>query len=59
MHPRQARATQALRDEGHTGDLALTDAEPHLPYNLPPLPKSALTRGTNWVGWSCVTVRSS
>ena len=37
------RAAQTLRDEGHTGDLTLIGAEPHLPYNRPPLSKSVLT----------------
>ncbi|GAA2445494.1 FAD-dependent oxidoreductase [Actinomadura vinacea] len=37
------RAAQALRDEGHTGGLTVIGAEPHLPYNRPPLSKSVLT----------------
>ncbi|OLT13898.1 hypothetical protein BJF79_19645 [Actinomadura sp. CNU-125] len=37
------RAAQTLRDEGYTGDLTLVGAEPHLPYNRPPLSKSLLT----------------
>ncbi|WP_067819764.1 NAD(P)/FAD-dependent oxidoreductase [Actinomadura kijaniata] len=37
------RAAQALREEGFAGDLTLVGAEPHLPYNRPPLSKSLLT----------------
>jgi NADPH-dependent 2,4-dienoyl-CoA reductase/sulfur reductase-like enzyme len=37
------RTAQALRAEGHVGDLTLIGAEPHLPYNRPPLSKSVLT----------------
>lgn len=56
------RAAQAIRDEGFTGDLSLVGAEPHLPYNRPPLSKNVLTGdddvtlpgddrlGATWVG---------
>ncbi|WP_153533313.1 NAD(P)/FAD-dependent oxidoreductase [Actinomadura macrotermitis] len=37
------RAAQTLRDEGFTGPLTLVGAEPHRPYNRPPLSKSVLT----------------
>ncbi|MFI0449662.1 NAD(P)/FAD-dependent oxidoreductase [Actinomadura sp. 6N118] len=37
------RAAQTLREEGYTGELSLVGAEPHLPYNRPPLSKSVLT----------------
>ncbi|MFC9971999.1 NAD(P)/FAD-dependent oxidoreductase [Spirillospora sp. NPDC127200] len=37
------RAAQSLRAEGFTGDLTLVGAEPHRPYNRPPLSKSVLT----------------
>ncbi|MGI5166208.1 NAD(P)/FAD-dependent oxidoreductase [Spirillospora sp. CA-253888] len=37
------RAAQSLRAEGFTGDLILVGAEPHRPYNRPPLSKSVLT----------------
>ncbi|WP_329518893.1 NAD(P)/FAD-dependent oxidoreductase [Spirillospora sp. NBC_01491] len=37
------RAAQTLRDEGFAGELDLIGAEPHLPYNRPPLSKSVLT----------------
>ncbi|MBD0423655.1 FAD-dependent oxidoreductase [Streptomyces sp. TRM S81-3] len=41
------RTAQALRAEGHTGELTLVGAEPHLPYDKPPLSKEFLagTRG--------------
>ena len=37
-----AKAAQTLRDEGHDGPLALVAAEPHLPYERPPLSKGYL-----------------
>ncbi len=38
-----ARAAQALREEGFAGPVTLIGAEPHAPYERPPLSKSALT----------------
>ncbi|MFH5821887.1 NAD(P)/FAD-dependent oxidoreductase [Georgenia sp. AZ-5] len=40
-----ARAAAALRRKGFTGDLVMVGAEPHLPYDRPPLSKEVL-RGT-------------
>ena len=37
-----ARAAQELRAQGHTGRLTLVGAEPHLPYDRPPLSKDLL-----------------
>ncbi|GAA1929911.1 FAD-dependent oxidoreductase [Nocardioides marmoribigeumensis] len=37
-----ASAVGTLRDEGFTGDVVLVGAEPHLPYERPPLSKSYL-----------------
>lgn len=36
------RAVEALRAEGHDGRLVLVGAEPHLPYDRPPLSKEVL-----------------
>src|SRR5579863_9283038 len=36
------RAAETLRAEGHTGPVALIGAEPHLPYDRPPLSKQFL-----------------
>jgi len=36
------RAAETLRAEGHTGTVALIGAEPHLPYDRPPLSKQFL-----------------
>ncbi|HXQ90841.1 MAG TPA: FAD-dependent oxidoreductase [Acidimicrobiales bacterium] len=36
------RAAEALRVEGHTGPVVLVGAEPHLPYDRPPLSKQFL-----------------
>jgi NADPH-dependent 2,4-dienoyl-CoA reductase/sulfur reductase-like enzyme len=36
------RAAEALRAEGHTGPLVLIGAEPHMPYDRPPLSKQFL-----------------
>ena len=36
------RAAEALRREGHDGPLTLVGAEPHLPYDRPPLSKQLL-----------------
>ncbi len=36
------RATEALRSEGYDGRLVLVGAEPHLPYDRPPLSKGLL-----------------
>ncbi len=37
------RAAQALRDNGFTGELVIIGAEPHEPYDRPPLSKAVLT----------------
>jgi 3-phenylpropionate/trans-cinnamate dioxygenase ferredoxin reductase component len=37
-----ARAVQELRDQGYTEDITLVAAEPHLPYERPPLSKGVL-----------------
>src|ERR1700686_3796712 len=36
------RAAETLRAEGHTGTVVLIGAEPHLPYDRPPLSKQFL-----------------
>jgi 3-phenylpropionate/trans-cinnamate dioxygenase ferredoxin reductase subunit len=36
------RAAETLRAEGHTGEVVLIGAEPHLPYDRPPLSKQFL-----------------
>ncbi|MCW2860789.1 MAG: FAD-dependent pyridine nucleotide-disulfide oxidoreductase [Actinoallomurus sp.] len=36
------RTVEALRAQGHTGSLALVAAEPHAPYDRPPLSKAVL-----------------
>ncbi|WNM35732.1 FAD-dependent oxidoreductase [Streptomyces sp. Li-HN-5-11] len=38
-------AIEALRQEGYQGDITLVGAEPHLPYDRPPLSKAALQDG--------------
>ncbi|MFT7645622.1 MAG: NADPH-dependent 2,4-dienoyl-CoA reductase/sulfur reductase-like enzyme [Candidatus Poriferisodalaceae bacterium] len=38
-----SRAAQHLRRLGHTGEVLLVGAEPHLPYDRPPLSKKMLT----------------
>ncbi|MBN3791483.1 FAD-dependent oxidoreductase, partial [Burkholderia sp. Ac-20353] len=37
------RAAQTLREAGWRGGIALIGAEPHLPYERPPLSKGVLT----------------
>jgi 3-phenylpropionate/trans-cinnamate dioxygenase ferredoxin reductase subunit len=37
-----ARAAMALREEGFDGDVTLVGAEPHLPYERPPLSKEGM-----------------
>ena len=37
-----ARSVQELRAQGHTGEVVLLGAEPHLPYDRPPLSKDLL-----------------
>ncbi len=37
-----AKTAEALRDEGYAGSIALFAAEPHLPYDRPPLSKAFL-----------------
>ena len=39
------RAAQTLRQEGFDGTITLIGAEPHRPYDRPPLSKRALTHG--------------
>ncbi|CAM3342277.1 Reductase [Nocardioides dubius] len=41
-----AKTVEALREEGHQGPLTLVGAEPHLPYERPPLSKDHLLKGT-------------
>lgn len=38
-----ASAVQELRDQGYGGDITLVGAEPHRPYERPPLSKGVLT----------------
>lgn len=38
-----ARAASALREQGFTGSISLVGAEPHHPYERPPLSKTTLT----------------
>ena len=40
-----ARAAFALREEGYAGPVTLIGAEPHLPYERPPLSKEAMADG--------------
>lgn len=40
-----ARAAQALREEGFGGPVIVLGAEPHVPYERPPLSKSNITDG--------------
>ena len=37
-----ANAAEELRDQGYSGDITLVGAEPHLPYERPPLSKAVL-----------------
>jgi NADPH-dependent 2,4-dienoyl-CoA reductase/sulfur reductase-like enzyme len=37
-----ANAVEELRDQGYAGDITLIGAEPHLPYERPPLSKGLL-----------------
>jgi len=39
------RAAFSLRERDWTGDVVLAGAEPHLPYERPPLSKEAMTKG--------------
>ncbi|MFR9806845.1 NAD(P)/FAD-dependent oxidoreductase [Pseudonocardia sp. RS010] len=39
------RAAEAARDAGHDGPVVLVGAEPHLPYDRPPLSKAYLDEG--------------
>lgn len=41
-----AKTTEALRAQGYQGPLALVGAEPHLPYERPPLSKDHLLKAT-------------
>ena len=38
-----ARSVQELRAQGHAGPVVLVAAEPHLPYDRPPLSKGLLS----------------
>ncbi len=40
-----ARAAFALREKGYEGEITLVGAEPHLPYERPPLSKEGLAEG--------------
>ena len=55
-----ARSVQELRAQGHTGSIVLIGAEPHLPYDRPPLSKEILrgSAGTSTldVPWSDLDV---
>lgn len=42
-----ANAAEELRVQGHTGDITLIGAEPHPPYERPPLSKSLLLGSTD------------
>ncbi|WP_261376778.1 FAD-dependent oxidoreductase, partial [Nocardioides sp. J9] len=37
-----AKATEELRTRGHSGDIVVVAAEPHRPYERPPLSKGVL-----------------
>jgi 3-phenylpropionate/trans-cinnamate dioxygenase ferredoxin reductase subunit len=64
-----ARAVTALREEGHYGPITLVGAEPHLPYERPPLSKgylmgkdpleSAFVHPEDWYAENDVTLRLS
>src|SRR5689334_23442648 len=64
-----ARAVTALREEGHDGPITLLGAEPHLPYERPPLSKgyllgkdeldSAFVAPGEWYSDNDVTLRLS
>ncbi|MEV4098734.1 FAD-dependent oxidoreductase [Nonomuraea sp. NPDC049649] len=43
-------AIDALREHGFEGEIALVGAEPHLPYDRPPLSKEALQHGPDTTG---------
>ncbi len=45
-----ACAARALREEGYSGEVHLIGAEPHLPYERPPLSKELLIGTTDPVG---------
>ena len=44
-------AAMAMRDRGYTGRLTLVDAQPHPPYERPPLSKRALTLPDEEPAW--------
>lgn len=44
-----ARSVQELRAQGHEGPISLLAAEPHLPYDRPPLSKEVLRGGSDHV----------
>lgn len=41
------RAIEEAREQGYTGDIVLIGAEPHLPYDRPPLSKEFLAAGAS------------
>ena len=43
-------AIEGLRDHGYSGEITLVGAEPHLPYDRPPLSKEALRHGPDPTG---------
>ncbi|MEU8196499.1 FAD-dependent oxidoreductase [Microbispora amethystogenes] len=45
-----AKAAEALREQGFDGRITLIGAEPHRPYERPPLSKGYLTGGTDRAG---------
>jgi len=42
-----SHAAETLRDEGWEGEIVLVGAEPHLPYDRPPLSKSYQQAGAD------------
>ncbi|MCW2779341.1 MAG: pyridine nucleotide-disulfide oxidoreductase, partial [Frankiales bacterium] len=41
------RAAETARRQGHAGEVVLVGAEPHLPYDRPPLTKAFLSPGSD------------
>ena len=39
------RCAETLRQNGHDGPITMVGAEPHAPYDRPPLSKAYLARG--------------
>ena len=50
-----AKAVEALRDKGFAGRLVLVGAEPHLPYERPPLSKGYLKGEATREDATCTT----